>query len=175
MDTYLDLDKIMSIGFKWANLPAILSELSHVDQVRFSLYCMNEVKHLLNPYHRDICDRVYDLLVLYIAGEMDKKSVEEMFTRMTHIQYGYIDNQIIQSSDYYAVLTYLAGIYTLYHRSFSKWEASHMLNAIMYQKPNVTDQDIDNIKTKQLEYVKQLLLNSLSPEQKECWLLVAII
>lgn len=171
----MDLDKIMNIRFEWKNIPLILSELSHLDQVRFSIYCMSEVKHLLNPYHKDICDRVFDILVLSTVGEIDRDSVGDLFKHMTHLQYGYVDNELIQSSDYYAVLTYLAGIYTLYHRTFSKWEASHMLNAIICDIPNVTQLEIDNIKIKQLDCVKNLLLNSLSQEQKECWLLVASI
>lgn len=146
------MDDLFKIPFIWNNRKHFLSRLPCKTQIQFGLFCLNQVRSSIKD---ERCLRTLEVIELLLEGKVTKEecraAAAEAYTSDDPAAYmvAYVanaaDSSIAETTSYVTGASYVAAT------------ADEFLQ-----------QD-------QLSFLRKLTIENLSPEDRDCWLLVTLI
>lgn len=153
----MNIDKLIEYKFNWYERQNILFELSHISHVKFAIFCAEQVLHLIDDKYMMSAIQAIDTAKLYTEGKATGKDCEKAAIFTTpHVEFVHNDAYNVVYGAVYAATTVSSHSYaTAYSRL-----CVELLN------PEITKQE-------QMNYLRHLVLENLSEEERENWLLMA--
>jgi len=165
----MNIDKLLSTPFKWDKRETILSELSHKNKVRFALFCAKQVKHLIDSKE---AIQAIDIVELFLE---DKATTEECRKAANAIYAAAYDTAYTASAASAAsAAAYTAAAYTAFAAaSYAASSAAYAAYTTAASTSTITNKD--QLKQEQMDYLRELIMGELSKEERDNWLLIALI
>jgi hypothetical protein len=156
---YMNINKIIDTNFKWQDRQNILMELPHKACVKFTIFCAEQVVHLIDDKYMPSATKVIEVAKLFVEGKATSKECEgaAIFTT-PHIEYTHNDAyNVIYGAAFTATTVSSSSYATAYSRI-----CTEILN------PEITKQE-------QMNYLRQLVIENLSEEERDNWLLIVSV
>lgn len=164
----MNLDRILSVPYEWSNRHIMLSNLPHRKQVEFALFCAKQVIQFVDSSHSDACIKALKAAEAYMNNFISLESCKEVF------------DQAAAKIQSYSPQSY-AAYYTICAAIHEETNSAHYAGTVAYYVVayHITKKDsnnkIEEVKAEQMNYMKELIVQSLSREDAECWLLTTSI
>jgi len=146
-----DIDALLNVKWKWDNKEMILKLLEHSEQIRFAIFCANQVIHLMPTEHMEVCLKAIGCAELYLKG---KASKEECIVAANAADAAYAADAAAADA---AAATYAAD---------AAYTAAYAASA-------AADKHV--IKAEQMEYLRSLILSKMPQDSITDWLLMAFV
>lgn len=156
----MDLDKLMTIPFTWDNRESILACLSKETNVKFAIFCVESALHIFKKKYPD--DERPRLALEATKAYLNSPTEENRLKAYTAAYAA--ANAASDAASYAYAATYAASAYAADATSTAAYAASTAAYAASAAPL---------IKEHMLDYLRDLIISSLTEEQKENWLLVA--
>lgn len=159
----MNLDEVLNLPFEWSSRTMILSHLPHTKQVQFAIFCANQVSKYIDTYHLNICLQALEVSQKFLTG------------LTTPEECSHISSEIARNIKSYTPQSY-AAYYALHTAIFEDTGAAYYAGttayyAVVYFLNSKDFSTADQIKSEQIDYLKKLIVESMSKEDAECWLL----
>ena len=145
------MDSLFEKDFTWDNRKHFLYLLPHLSQVKFALFCANQVKHLMED-ERSL--KALEVTSLFMEGKTTKEECKaaDAAAYAAYVAYAavaVVADVAADAADAAAYVAY-AAYATAYYATYA------------------------DLKQDQMTYLRSLVVDSLSFEDEECWLLTTI-
>jgi len=171
----MNTNKLLSTSFKWDNKETILNELSHKNKVRFALFCVKQVKHLIDDEDsKKVTMQTVNIIELFLE---DKATAEEC-KKADDVANIVVYNAHASTGANTAAFAVLynaihAAAYTVHATSHATYAAYTVSHASYYT--NANEPNKDQLKQEQMDYLRELVMGELSEEERDNWLLITLI
>lgn len=155
-----NLDRVLAIGVhNWNNRESILSELSFDTQLKFAIFCLNQLQPIVRVSSIDCFQYIVDSLNSYLEGNLD---VKNCLYALYHNDDGETISFLCNNS-----------ISSLITNGDRKYNSGYILT---YMSHIVVDElarrSLEHeTKNDQMTYIRQLIVENLSEEDKDNWLI----
>ena len=170
----MNTDKLLKIPFTWVKRESILKLLPHKTNVRFALFCANQVKHLVKKEYQEVCLKAIEVAELFLEDRATKEECGKAAVAANAAAYASTSYAASDASAYaayaaaYAANAAYAASYA-YAAYASASYAAYAVDAAFYNNQ-------ETIKQEQMDYLRDLIIAELPEEDKSCcWLLVAAL
>ena len=148
------MDSLFEKDFTWDNRKHFLYLLPHLSQVKFALFCANQVKHLMED-ERSL--KALEVTSLFMEGKTTKEECKAADAAAYAAYVAYAAVAVVADVAADAADAADAAAYVAYAAYATAYYATYA-----------------DLKQDQMTYLRSLVVDSLSFEDEECWLLTTI-
>ena len=156
------MNNIFEQSFIWNNIQHFTEVLPHNSQILFACFCANQVIHLVPQEHQKVCKKAIEVALLFIDGKSTKEECKKAAASTADAAYATASAVAASAVD---------AAYAAAHAAYAAatYAAAHASDAAAY----AASSNKEEIKQEQMNYLRELIINNLTEEEKDCWLLVA--
>jgi hypothetical protein len=162
------LSKIQYIDFVWDNRETVLSVLPHHSVVKFTIFCANQVFHLVDEDKKEVASKAIDLTKAFLVDstlshwrciESSQETMLEVFKVLSQ----HADPDVNECAAALSACSYAVNSTTSQYRAptSAKYCSSDAVYAMHGDAETAAEQ---------MEYLEDLVLELLSPIEREAWL-----
>jgi len=161
------MDSLFEKDFTWDNRKHFLYLLPHLSQVKFALFCANQVKHLMED-ERSL--KALEVTSLFMEG----KTTKEECKAADAAAYAAYAAYAADAAAYAAYVAY-AAVAVVADVAADAADAADAAAYVAYAAyATAYYATYADLKQDQMTYLRSLVVDSLSFEDEECWLLTTI-
>lgn len=162
------LSKIQYIDFVWDNRETVLSLLPHNSVVKFTIFCTNQVVHLLEDEQKQVANKAIDLTKAFLTDNTLShwrciESAQETMMMVFNLLKRDVDTHVNEPAAAMSVISYAINSTTSPHRA--PMSAKYCSADAHYALFND-----DEVISEQMDYLEDLVLEQLSQVEREAWL-----
>ena len=161
------MDNLFNTPFIWSNRRTFINSLSHTSQVHFALFCAMQVKPLMKD-KRSL--NALSVVEKFLEGKATKEECADAYADAYAYASAYASASANAASAA-ASASYAAAAANAAYAAYAS--ASYASAAAAASSAAYAAANQETIKQEQMNFLRKLLIESMSEEDKECWLLVA--